>query len=210
MRLLRSEVPPVYPLTATVEGMTPADVLEQLVEGGARWIQLREKGRADAALLRMAREGAASLPAFVRLWINDRTDIALAAGADGVHLGEDDLPPAIARQVAGDQLLIGYSTHSVEEALAAAADAAIDYLAIGPIFRSSTKDVRRPLGVDIVRRLREQVEKPIIAIGGIDAGNIASVLRAGADSAAVIAAVYDKGTIVENLQRLIDAAGGAA
>lgn len=210
MRLLRSEVPPVYPLTAAVEGMSPAEVLERLVEGGARWIQVREKKRGDAGLLRIARESAASLPAFVRLWVNDRTDIALAAGADGVHLGEDDLPPALARQVAGDRLLIGYSTHSLEEALAAAADPAIDYLAIGPIFRSATKDVRTPLGVDILRHLRERVEKPIVAIGGIDAANIAEVLRAGADSAAVIAAVYERGTIVENLQRLIDAAGEAA
>lgn len=210
MRLQRRSLPPLYALTAPVEGLAVLQVVERLVSGGARWIQLREKNADGASLYRDAHGLVSSLPASVRLFVNDRADIAIASDADGVHVGEHDLPPAAIRRLAGsDELIIGYSTHSIEEARAAIDDPTIDYLAIGPIFESSTKTVREPHGLSVIAVLRELTEKPIVAIGGIDEKNIASVLEAGADSAAVIAALYRGGNIEVNVGALLDAAGSA-
>ncbi len=206
MRLARSEVPPVYVLTARVAGVPIVDVVRAVVEGGALWIQYREKELGDAERLREVESAVAALPALGRLFVNDRTDLALLASADGVHLGDEDLPPAAARKAAGEKLLIGYSTHSADEALEAADDPDIDYVALGPIFRSATKNVREPLGLEPLRRVRESTEKPLVAIGGIDAATIGEVLDSGADTAAVIAAVYAGGDIRENVRRLVDAA----
>jgi thiamine-phosphate pyrophosphorylase len=206
MPLKRDEIPPLYALTWRTAGIPMVDLVRQMVEGGARWIQYREKDLDDAAQFAELGEIAAALPAFVRLFVNDRLDLAMAAGADGVHLGETDLPPAVARRVAGADLAIGYSAHSVDDAVAAAADPAIDYVAIGPVYRSSTKDVRAPLGLAPIRALRERIAKPIVAIGGIDHTNIAGVLAAGADSAAVIAAIHATGAVTDNVARLMEAA----
>lgn len=159
--------------------------------GGARVIQLREKhldageffAEAEAAS-RVAREHG------VRLIINDRVDIALALGADGVHLGQDDLPPAAARSILGERAVIGFSTHNIEQAREAAA-LPIDYLAIGPIFPTKSKDNPDPtVGLDGLRRVRDAVPRlPLVAIGGITLENSADTLAAGADSVAVIGAL---------------------
>ncbi|HEY0590229.1 MAG TPA: thiamine phosphate synthase, partial [Thermoanaerobaculia bacterium] len=187
-------------------GLPMVDLVQRMVEGGARWIQYREKDLDDAARYAELQEVVAALPAIVKLFVNDRLDLAIACGADGLHVGDEDLPPQVARKVAGPDLLIGYSTHSVEDGAAAAADPAIDYVAIGPIYRSSTKDVREPLGLGPIRELRRRIEKPIVAIGGIDPHNIADVLGAGADSAAVIGAIHATPAIAENVARLVEAA----
>lgn len=204
--LRRDELPPLYALTSRTSGLPMVDLVQRMVEGGARWIQYREKGLDDAARFAELEQVVAALPAFVRLFVNDRSDLAVACGADGVHVGDTDLPPGAVRRFAGPDLAIGYSTHSVDEATKAAEDPAVDYVAIGPIFRSSTKDVRRPLGLDPLRDLRARIDKPIVAIGGIDHTNIASVLAAGADSAAVIAAIHATPAITENVARLLEAA----
>ncbi|HVT43171.1 MAG TPA: thiamine phosphate synthase [Thermoanaerobaculia bacterium] len=206
MTLQRSHVPHIYALTPPSAGDRCQDVVEQLVAAGLQWIQVRAKGISDAELFQAVELIAAAMPAKVQLFVNDRADVALACSADGVHLGEHDLPPTAARVVAGDRkLLIGYSTHSLEAAVGAAADPAVDYIAIGPIFRSPTKNIRPPLGLEVLRQLRDKTDKPVIAIGGIDATNIRMVLDAGADSAAVISALYgDGGTIVENSRRLLE------
>lgn len=206
--LRRDAVPPVYALTARASGLPMGELVQRMVEGGARWIQYREKDLDDAARYGELQEIVAALPAVVKLFVNDRLDLAIACGADGVHVGDEDLPPQVARKVAGPDLLVGYSTHSVDEAAAAAADPAIDYVAIGPIYRSPTKDVRAPLGTGPIRELRNRIEKPIVAIGGIDHTNIADVLGAGADSAAVIAAIHATPAIAENVARLVEAARG--
>lgn len=206
MRLRREEVPPIYPLTHSRPGMTLEQLVSELVAAGARWIQVREKSSSDLERFHQLRVIAASLPSLVRLFVNDRTDLALACQADGVHLGDEDLPVEEARRIAGEQLLIGFSTHSVDEALAAAARPEIDYVAIGPIFRSSTKDVRAPLGIRPIEQIRTATDKPLVAIGGIDATNVAEVLRAGADSAAIIGALYSEGSIRDAVSRLHDAA----
>jgi len=186
--------------------MTLEQLVSELVAGGARWIQVREKSSSDRERFQQLRVIAASLPSLVRLFVNDRTDLALACQADGVHLGDEDLPVDEARRIAGEELLIGYSTHSLDEAVAAAARPEIDYVAIGPIFRSATKDVRAPLGVGPIEQIRMATDKPLIAIGGIDATNVAEVLRAGADSAAIIGALYSENSIRDAVSRLHDAA----
>lgn len=206
MLLIRPEVPPLYALTARSSGRSAPDLVAELVEGGARLIQYREKDLDDRERFREIEHIARALPAFVRLVVNDRADLALACHADGVHLGEEDLAPRVVRTVAGENLFIGFSTHGLEQALAAAEDPAVDYVAIGPIFRSATKNVRPPLGVDPIRRLRAATTKPIVAIGGIDRSNIGSVLEAGADSAAVIGAIYVGGNVRQNVRALLDAA----
>jgi thiamine-phosphate pyrophosphorylase len=182
-----------------------------MVTGGARWIQIREKETTAQDLARAALELVAALPAEVRLFVNDRTDVALAVGADGVHVGDSDLPPKLIRRIPGaNDLIVGLSTHSVEDALFAADDDAVDYVAIGPIFESRTKGVRAPLGLRVIEEIRRGTEKPIVAIGGIDSANIGDVIRAGADSAAVIQAIFDGGDISGNVRRLLSAASGTS
>jgi thiamine-phosphate pyrophosphorylase len=207
--LQRSAVPSIYALTDRgASGRSHDAMVRELVAGGIRWIQLREKALDDAAFCAQVDKVLMELPAEVCILINDRADLAIGVRADGVHLGEEDLPPEAARALPGGaDLIIGYSTHSVDQALLAASNRAVDYLAIGPIFLSSTKNVRSPLGIEAVRRLRDGTEKPIVAIGGIDRTNVRSVIEAGADGCAVVAALYRDGRIVENAQALIDAAG---
>jgi thiamine-phosphate pyrophosphorylase len=209
VRLRRETLPRIYALTDREAAARPhADIVGELVAAGIHWIQIREKSLSDAELFADVERAVMSLPAEVRLIVNDRLDIALAASADGVHLGEGDLPPGIARQVPGAaDLIVGFSTHSVEEAIAAANDEAVDYIALGPIFRSPTKNVRAPLGCDAIRRVRAATGKPIVGIGGIDPGNIGEVLGAGADMAALISALYRGGSLRENAEALVAAAG---
>lgn len=206
MRLSRFDVPPVYALTDASRIGSRQDLIQELITAGVRWIQVREKSVPDIDFYEVVHWAVASLPAKVKLFVNDRLDIALACTADGVHLGEHDLPVDVARRVSGE-LLIGRSTHSAEDGIAASGNPEVDYVAIGPIFRSRTKNVRDPLGIEVIREIRRQTEKPIVAIGGIDETNIASVLEAGADTAAVISALYRDGTVAENVRRLCDAAG---
>lgn len=203
MTLERSEVPPLYALT---RAENPSSDVEALVQAGVRWIQIRDKTSTDAALYSEIMRAREIAPAGVTLFVNDRVDLAIACRADGVHLGEADLDPLHARAVASPRpLVIGYSTHDVEEAVSAASRREIDYVAIGPIFASPTKNVRDPLGLEVLRALRRRVDKPIVAIGGIDAGNIRDVLDAGADSAAVISALYDRGDVAGNAEALLRA-----
>lgn len=126
----------------------------------------------------------------VKLIINDRIDIALAVGAHGVHLGQDDMPPEAARRLLGAEAIIGYSTHNVQQAVSAL-NLPIDYIAIGPIFQTTTKTDTSPvLGLDALRTIRRAIgDFPLIAIGGITRTNAAEVIQAGADSVAVISAL---------------------
>ncbi|HUP66494.1 MAG TPA: thiamine phosphate synthase [Thermoanaerobaculia bacterium] len=206
--LRREHLPPLYALTAPVASQSTSQVTAQLIEGGARWIQIREKKAGDAERAREVATILASKPSTVSVFVNDRVDLALVAGAQGVHLGDRDLPAAAARAVCdrtGHRMIIGVSTHGVDEAIIASGDPAVDYVAIGPIFASTTKMAREPLGVGAIRRIREKIDKPLVAIGGITADNIRAVLQGGADAAAVIAAIYEGGRISENVRRLMDA-----
>lgn len=190
-------LPKLYPVTdARLSGLSHAEQVGRLCAGGASFIQLREKNLSPReyhleveAALRVARSRSA------RLIVNDRADIALAAGADGVHLGQDDLPVEAARALLGDDAVIGYSTHTVEQAIAAAR-LPVSYIAIGPVYETRTKEKPDPqVGLDGVRRVREAVPRtiPLIAIGGITRENARAVLEAGADSVAVVSALLKTG-----------------
>ena len=151
-------------------------------------------------------EEPASSSSFCLVLVNDRVDIAMAAGADGVHVGRDDLPAAEARRLLGGQAIVGVSTHSLEEGVAAA-ELPVDYVAIGPVFPTWTKPGAEPVvGLECVRRLASAVRLPLVGIGGIDAENARSVLDAGAHAVAVISALYGSGrSIAQSLSTLLRA-----
>ncbi len=199
------KLPKLYPITdRRLSGLSHAEQVERLCEGGARVIQLREKllsprefyREAEAALGAARRWGA-------RLVINDRADVALALGADGVHLGQDDLPPGAARALLGEGAIIGFSTHSVAQA-AEAARMSVNYVAIGPVFQTSSKEKPDPVvGLEGVRRVRGSMREtlPLVAIGGITAENARAVLDAGADSVAVVSALLSAPDEIESRTR---------
>jgi len=158
----------------------------ELVKGGARLVQYRNKRDGGRQMLGDARELRRVIGANVRLIMNDRADLCLAAGFDGVHVGQDDLSPESARLIVGDRLWVGVSTHSVEQAIEADKTSA-DYIAIGPVFATSSKQDPDPIvGLEGVRAARAATRKPLVAIGGISRSNCVSVIQAGADSVAVI------------------------
>jgi thiamine-phosphate pyrophosphorylase len=183
------ELPHIYPITDTrISGLSHAEQVERLIAGGASLIQLREKYASSGHFYDAALEALdVARPYSVKIIINDRVDVALAVGADGVHLGQNDLPPNEARSLLGPDAIIGFSTHT-DSQLRAAAGMPVDYAAIGPIFGTTTKDAPDPVvGIDRLRSLRGIVKDlPLVAIGGIDDTNINEVFGAGADSAAVI------------------------
>lgn len=161
----------------------------ELVAGGATLIQYRNKKGSGRETLAQARELRHVCGARAKLIINDRADLCVLAGADGVHVGQDDLSPAGARLVVGERRWVGVSTHSVEQLRAADATPA-DYLAIGPVFATSSKENPDPVvGLAGVKAARMATRKPLVAIGGISVENFRSVLEAGADSVAVISAL---------------------
>lgn len=163
-----------------------AELARILAGAGVRLVQLRAKQASSQELLAMAKELQGLLPASCSLIVNDRADVAALAGDAGAHLGQDDLPPAAARELLGPGALIGLSTHNQEQMRAAAAEP-VDYLAFGPIFATPSKDKPDPVvGCEGLREVRSLTEKPLVAIGGITAENAASVIEAGADSVAVI------------------------
>ncbi len=170
-------------------GRPAIEVARLALDGGASVLQWRDKRRdkgeqlADAAAIR-----AASRSHAVPFIVNDHADLALAVGADGVHLGQHDLPLQAVRAIAGDRLIIGVSTNTVDEARRAETGGAA-YVAVGAIFPTASKDVTRPASIERLRDVVAAVRAPVVAIGGIDASNIASVVAAGASAAAVISAV---------------------
>lgn len=204
---LKFELQHIYPITDTfISGISHFEQVKKLISGGARIIQLREKRtsprdfyEAAGPALQLARKSGVSV------MINDRVDIALALKADGVHLGQDDMPPQKARKILGPEAIIGFSTHSVEQAIAASI-LPIDYIAIGPIFDTSTKeDPDDVVGLGGLAEVRRVIGNfPLVAIGGITVENIRAVLDSGADSAAVIGAIVaDPGKIESRLVQMI-------
>jgi thiamine-phosphate pyrophosphorylase len=159
---------------------------EDLVSVGVTLIQYRNKSGNARVMLEQALELRSRLAASVKLIMNDRADLCLAAGFDGVHVGQDDLSPESVRKIIGPERWLGVSTHNPEQ-LAEADRTSADYLAIGPVFSTSSKEKPDPVvGLEGVRRARQLTHKPLVAIGGINRANAASVITAGADSVAVI------------------------
>ena len=174
---------------AACRGRDPVAIARDALDGGARIIQWRDKLRDKGDQLADARAiGRLCCEHGALFVVNDHADLAIAAGASGVHLGQHDLPIASVRPIVGASMIVGVSTNNADEARAAEA-AGADYVAIGAIFSTSSKDVTRPASLDRIREVKAAVRVPVVAIGGISAANIAGVVAAGADAAAVISAV---------------------
>jgi thiamine-phosphate pyrophosphorylase len=186
-------LPKIYPITDTrLSGLSHAAQVEKLIAGGATLIQLREKHAAPREFYEDAEQALSVARGHgVKIVINDRVDIALALNADGVHLGQDDLPPHHAREILGPRAIIGFSTHSIEQAIEAAY-LPIDYMAFGPVYDTTTKaDPDETVGLDGLKIVREALGGfPLVAIGGINSGNVSQVIQAGAGSAAIISCLY--------------------
>jgi len=201
---LKSILPKIYPITdARLTALSHAEQVEKLIRGGAQFIQLREKHAAPKAFFEdAARAVEIGRKANIKIIINDRVDIALALKADGVHLGQDDLPPEKAREILGKNAIIGFSTHSVAQAFEAI-KLPVDYIAIGPVFATQTKEnPDEVVGLEGVEAVRTAIGNfPLVAIGGIARENFVQVLDAGADSAAIIKSIlFPPDKIEENLQ----------
>jgi thiamine-phosphate pyrophosphorylase len=194
----------IYPVTCErlSEGKTNLEVLEAVIQGGSKIIQLREKDYPKRDLYNLALKFRdITTRAKVLLIINDHVDIALAVEADGVHLGQADLPVQVARKLA-PELLIGASTHSLEQALQAEKNGA-DYINIGPIFATKTKEgVRHSLGPEAISEISPQIKVAFTVMGGINQENIDQVLAQGARRVAMVTAVTGAADIAKKVKSL--------
>jgi len=183
-------------------------IIREAVDAGVTLVQLRVKNLDIRAFLDLAVQTSELLKSRnIPLIINDRIDVALACEADGVHLGQEDLPLPIARKIMGRERLIGISVNSVKEAEESEAEGA-DYIGVGPIFYTSSKeDLRTILGFEGLKAIKNKVIIPILAIGGINAKNTGSVIDSGADGIAVISAIMDAKDITEATRILLEAIG---
>lgn len=189
-------------------GRSHHEVARRAVEGGADAVQLRDKEMGGRRLLQAAHE-VREATAGALFIVNDRLDIALASGADGVHLGQDDLPVPAARRLCPQWFIIGASVGTVEEGVQAAKDGA-DYVALSPVFDTASKGDAGPgRGLQTLRDLRSAVRVPIVGIGGITVRNVGEVIAAGADGAAVISAVVAQGDIAAAARGLRSAIAAA-
>ena len=198
---------PLYPIADAAGGRDVVTLAEAILAGGATLLQLRAKEVPTADLVALARAIKARTDAAgARLIVNDRADVARLVHAVGVHLGQDDLPPAAARAILGPGAVIGCSTHNLDQVAGALRDGAIDYLAFGPIYPTASKRVADPAqGLAALRDARARCALPLVAIGGIDASTVADVLAAGADAVAVIGAVAGAADPAAALRALRDA-----
>ncbi len=185
-------LPKLYAITDRgLSNDTHEEIVRSMLEGGARLIQLRDKECGSREMLDAARKCLElTRPAGALLIINDRVDVALTTGADGVHLGQDDIDVEEAREILGDQKIIGISTHTLEQ-YRAALETSADYIAVGPVYPTTTKaNPDEVIGLDMVRAASELADRPLVAIGGITHERAPEALAAGADCIACISALY--------------------
>jgi thiamine-phosphate pyrophosphorylase len=195
---------------ACARGRDVVELVRAAVAGGATSVQLRDK---EASAREMVQTARALLPhlraAGVPLFVNDRVDVALIAGADGAHVGDDDVPLTAARRIVPPGFLLGRSVDDVSDALRAEAEGA-DYLGVGPVFATATKTDAGPVvGIDGVRSVVDAVTIPVVGIGGIDADGAGEVVRAGADGVAVVSAVFGADDVrgaAERVRQTVEAA----
>ncbi|MFQ5456298.1 MAG: thiamine phosphate synthase [Nitrospirota bacterium] len=189
------------------------DAVNMAIDGGVRFIQYRDKSvgslrhTGHCHSMRESYNIALSLRKLTKRYgvvyiINDDIDIFLAVGADGVHIGQDDIPLSVARNIIGEDKIIGVSTHNLQEAVDAERGGA-DYIGIGPIFHTDTKKIGIPVGYDIIREIKRVVNIPIYAIGGINESNVQDVIDAGADGVAVISAIWGSDDIKGSAAKLL-------
>jgi thiamine-phosphate diphosphorylase len=166
------------------------ETVQQALDGGARLIQYRDKTSARREMYETAKQLRKLTAEYgAILIINDQIDLALAVKADGVHLGQDDLPLWIARKMLGNEAIVGISTHTLEEAMHAESEGA-DYIGFGPIFQTQTKgDARAPVGIKAISEVKQKIHIPLYAIGGIRRSDLSDLVTAGADGVAVISAL---------------------
>ncbi len=186
---MKFTLPKIYPITdCKISGLSHAEQVSRLIEGGAELIQLRDKDLSSGDFFNEA-EKALSIARKkkVKIIVNDRVDIAYCLNADGVHLGQDDLSPVEARKILGKKAIVGFSTHNIKQAIEAV-KLPIDYLAVGPIFQTSTKaNPDKIVGLENLRLIREAIGAfPLVAIGGISMKTAKEVLLTGANSIALI------------------------
>lgn len=208
MEMIRNKIqlPNIYPIIdiSLISSDKIGETAQAIMDGGAKILQLRAKKLSSREFLETARiirkitkdRGAVFI-------VNDRVDIALMTDADGVHLGQDDLPVKEARRLLGNNKIIGYSTHNLREALEAK-KLPVDYISFGPIFPTKTKeDAQTPKGLKGLAEVRKAVDIPIIAIGGIAETNMAHVLKEGVESVAMISEILVSPDISKKVNRLI-------
>jgi thiamine-phosphate pyrophosphorylase len=204
----RVMVPALYAILdpEQISSRSPESVLRELLQGGIKMIQVRAKAMSSRDFFQLAqRARELTAPYDCKLIVNDRIDIALASAADGVHLGQEDLPLQVGRKLLGDRL-IGISTHSLEQAKEAEANGA-DYVGFGPLFGTATKKTGYTArGLEMLGRIRAAVALPIVAIGGITEANIRDVWQAGADSAAIISDILKAEEVAAKVSAILAAA----
>ena len=165
------------------------EMVSRVLKAGVRWIQFREKTKPRRRIYEQSAEiRKLTKDANAILIINDHTDIAQAVDADGVHLGQEDLPIEEARKIVGKDRIIGISTHNLEQAVNAE-EAGADYIGFGPVFHTTTKAAGTPRGISELRTITEKIHIPVVAIGGINLDNVESVFMNGADAVAVASAI---------------------
>ena len=199
-------MPIIDPLTTD----SLVEAVRAVAHGGANWVEYRDKETDDRRVHERAVAMVSACREFnVRLLINDRVDVALAVGADGVHLGQDDLPVSKARELLGTEAIIGISVDNGEEARAAEV-LPVDYIAIGPVFATSSKPDAGPVvSLDGVRQAAVSISKPLVAVGGIDFSNAGAVVAAGCDCVAVLSALHGPGGLEHITRQLMNAADAA-
>ena len=184
-----------------------AEMVREAVEGGASAVQLRDKTASDTQLVATARSLLEiTRPRQVPLIINDRINVARLSGADGVHLGQEDASLEEARRLLGKKAIIGRSTHSQTQAIEAQEEG-FDYIGVGPVFKTPTKPLYTPVGLDLVRFVSRHIRVPFVAIGGINEKNIALVKAAGAKTVAVVRAVMASKNPKKTVQTLLKEMG---
>jgi thiamine-phosphate pyrophosphorylase len=207
---MKTALPPIYPITdkALARAATHLAVLRELARGGATWVQIRDKTTpAGELLVDLRRCVEFAERRAITLVVDDRCDLALAAGARGVHLGQEDLPPEAGRLLLGPAAVVGYSTHTLGQVRRSRA-LPVDYIGFGPVFPTATKD--RPGPAVGLRRLAAACVTstvPVVAIGGIGIDRVAGVLASGAASVAVISALMGSGNLAREMERFLRATG---
>jgi thiamine-phosphate pyrophosphorylase len=206
---MKLELPIIYPITdkALARKENHYGILKELVRGGARFVQIRDKSTPTDELLKdLSRCVEFASIRNVTLVINDRCDLALSCGATGVHLGQDDLHPVAARKLLGEDAVIGYSTHTLSQVRAACL-LPVQYIGFGPVFATATKQNTHPaVGLKRLGNACRQSKLPVVAIGGIGLTNVRDVLAAGASSVAVISSLLSASDIAGKMEALIEAA----
>lgn len=202
-------LPPIYPITDKIlaQQMDHFSILKELVRGGAQLVQIRDKSTPACELLKdMQRCVEFASDRNITLILNDRCDLVLSSGADGVHLGLDDLPPESARILLGNKRTIGCSTHTILQ-VKRASSLPIQYIGFGPVFRTSTKEKASPVvGLQKLKQACQASSLPVVAIGGIGIKQVRDVLHAGAASAAVISALMTAPDIARRMEEFLASA----